>query len=370
MDIYNILIIVIFLIIIFLIQKNKYDKTQNQTKTKNISVNSYNNFLKVLKKDCDSKCYICVGIVEMFKKLILKMGFKNALKYIDSNPSYFTSDTGEYIYIWKYIPKTDQFYFIYHPSKYTHNKTALEAQYQIDNHVCIDKSVQCNIRKNCEGMLELLKKSKNNKAFYYYDWYDPLMKIKIRKKAYIELIGENTVITCAFYHEKKYTKFDIRQFMFQMSGILIFIASLYFIDIDNIFKGDEIYKYFILIISFLIFVTNIYFSSMAIENTKSELEILDSVNSTAIKISAFGITLWVFQRAIQQYLNKEQSVKFVLPQILAITFGVLSLFTTRTSNEAFYIKAQTMVKTNFLIISLCYILIAVTYSLTLIKKLL
>ena len=32
--------------------------------------------------------------------------------------------------------------------KYTHKKTAKEAQYQVDNNVCIDKSVNCNIRNN------------------------------------------------------------------------------------------------------------------------------------------------------------------------------------------------------------------------------
>ena len=30
------------------------------------------------------------------------------------------------IFIFGNIPKTDQFYFVYHPSKYTNNKTALE----------------------------------------------------------------------------------------------------------------------------------------------------------------------------------------------------------------------------------------------------
>ena len=141
---------------------------------------------------------------------------------------------------------------------------------------------------------------------------------------------------------------------------------MYFINLDHIFKGSEIYKYFVLIISLSIFVINIYFSDTRIENTTAELKRLDSVNSTAIKISAFGITLWVFQRAIQKYISKEESFKFILPQIAAITFGVLSLFTTRTSSEPFYIKLQTMAKTNSLIISMCYILIAVTYSLTLI----
>ena len=106
---------------------------------------------------------------------------KNAVKYISSNPSFFTSKTGEYIYIWKYIPKTDQFYFVYHPSKYTNNKTASEAQFDIDKYVCIDKSMKCNIRKNCKDMLKTLQDSKIKKSFFYYDWYDPVMRIKIKK---------------------------------------------------------------------------------------------------------------------------------------------------------------------------------------------
>ena len=50
-----------------------------------------------------------------------------------------------------------------------------------------------------------------------------------------------------------------------------------------------------------------------------------------------------------------------------MVFGVLSLFSARTTNEPFYIKIQTMIKTNFLLVSLCYVLIAITFSLTIIK---
>ena len=105
----------------------------------------------------------------------------------------------------------------------------------------------------------------------------------------------------------------------------------------------------------------------ATQNTKSEIEKLDYVNNTAIKVSAFGLSLWVFQRGIQEFLTTEQKYKFVVTQIFAVVFGVISLFSARTSNEPFYIKIQTMLKTNFLIVSLCYVLIAITYSLTIMK---
>ena len=116
-----------------------------------------------------------------------------------------------------------------------------------------------------------------------------------------------------------------------------------------------------------IFLFNIHFSNTSTQNTKSELEKLDYVNETAIKVSAFGLSLWVFQRGIQEFLTTEQKYKFVVTQIFAVVFGVISLFSARTSNEPFYIKIQTMLKTNFLIVSLCYILIAITYSLTIMK---
>ena len=74
-----------------------------------------------------------------------------------------------------------------------------------------------------------------------------------------------------------------------------------------------------------------------------------------------------FQRGIQEFLTTEQKYKFVVTQIFAVVFGVISLFSARTSNEPFYIKIQTMLKTNFLIVSLCYVLIAITYSLTIMK---
>ena len=202
MDFGNLIIIIIVSIVIYLIKKEKFgrkdedNKQSNKNSYKNISISSDDELLEVLKRKCDSKCLICHSLVELFKDIVNKIGIENSIKYISSNPSFFTSQTGEYIYIWKYIPKTDQFYFVYHPSKYTNNKTALEAQHDINKYVCIDKSMKCNIRKNCKDMLETLQKSKIKKSFFYYDWYDPIMRIKIKKKTYSELIGDNTVITC------------------------------------------------------------------------------------------------------------------------------------------------------------------------------
>ncbi len=370
MDFGNLLILVLIGIVIYFIKKRKFDKDkQKMTKQfyENISIKSDDELLEVLKQKCDSKCLICHSLVELFKNVVNEIGIENAIKYISSNPSFFTSKTGEYIYIWKYIPKTDQFYFVYHPSKYTNNKTALEAQFDIDKYVCIDKSIKCNIRDNCKKMLKTLQDAKKKKSFFYYDWYDPVMRIKIKKKAYSELIGDNTVITCSFFHNRKPEEFDPLQFGIQISGIVMYLLTLYFIKFDKIFENNRLYKYIILLITLSIFLFNIHFSNTSTQNTKSELEKLDYVNSTAIKVSAFGLSLWVFQRGIQEFLTTEQKYKFVVTQILAVVFGVVSLFSARTSNEPFYIKIQTMLKTNFLIVSLCYILIAITYSLTIIK---
>ena len=72
MDINNIIIILAFIIIIFLIQKYKADKTSKDiTSKKNKQIKDDSDFLKSLNEDCDSKCYICVGIVELLKKKIL-----------------------------------------------------------------------------------------------------------------------------------------------------------------------------------------------------------------------------------------------------------------------------------------------------------
>ena len=223
------------------------------------------------------------------------------------------------------------------------------------------------MRVNCKNMLDILQKSKSKKAFYYYDWYDPIMRIKIKKKTYSELIGDNTVVTCSFFHNRKPEEFDLLQFGIQISGIALYLLTLYFINFDKIFHGNEIYKYSILILTLILFLFNLHFSNTSTQNTKSELQKLDYVNSTAIKISAFGLSLWVFNKSIQEFLKDNQKYKFVSIQILAVVFGVLSLFSARTTNEPFHIKIQTMVKTNFLIVSLCYVLIAITYSLTIVK---
>lgn len=370
MDPINIIIIIITIIAIYIIKKNKFDKNKEKQAykhTDNISVESDDQLLEVLKKKCDSKCLVCYGLVELFKNIVNEIGIENAVKYISSNPSLFTSKTGEYIYIWKYIPKTDQYYFVYHPSKYTNEKTAVEAQFDIDKYVCIDKTQKCNIRENCKNMLKTLQESKVKKSFFYYDWYDPIMKIKIKKKTYSELIGDNTVVTCSFFHNRKPEQFDLLQFIIQISGMLMYLLTLYFINIDKIFHNNNIYKYIILILTLSLFLFNLHFSNTSTQNTKSELQKLDYVNSTAIKISAFGLSLWVFNRGIQEFLNDNQKYKFVSLQVLAVVFGVLSLFSARTSNEPFYIKIQTMIKTNFLLVSLCYVLIAITFSLTIIK---
>ena len=81
----------------------------------------------------------------------------------------------------------------------------------------------------------------------------------------------------------------------------MYLITLYFINLDNIFKNNNIYKYVILFLTLFIFVFNIYFSNTSTQNTKSEIEKLDYVNNTAIKVSAFGLSLWVFKEVYKNF---------------------------------------------------------------------
>ena len=65
-------------------------------------------------------------------------------------------------------------------------------------------------------------------------------------------------------------EFDLLQFGIQISGIVMYLITLYFINLDNIFKNNNIYKYVILFLTLFIFVFNIYFSNTSTQNTKSE----------------------------------------------------------------------------------------------------
>ena len=69
-------------------------------------------------------------------------------------------------------------------------------------------------------MLKTLQDSKIKKFLLKLIVFFPVMRIKIKKKTYSELIGDNTVITCGVFHNRKPEEFDLLQFGIQLVVLL------------------------------------------------------------------------------------------------------------------------------------------------------